>query len=263
MKTFNFISLSFLFVFYFSVVATNRVEGDKAPLVPQIYPPTNVDKFTLGFSNLSGDLYWLRVIQNLDYCENSSVPKAVNSGLGIDQVLDYELSPSRCNKGWVYQMLNAVVTLAPQFRKAYRVGGDVLSVAVDDREGARLIYEKGLNQFPDYWELAYSASYHYLFEFQNSKRAAELLMQAADSGGPFWFRQMAGTLFSRSGQLNMAEVTLKSYIYQYWGQRGFEQAKKRLKELYIQKGLTETQAVSKMAIVLKEIESKISEDNAY
>lgn len=197
---------------------------------PKVYPVKYQNKLHFGFANIMADLYWLRVIQNMDYCENET-SKSYNPGIGVDKILKAELNPSRCQKGWVFQMLDLVTDLAPRFRKVYRIGGEMLSVAVDDREGAKIIFDKGLRQFPDYWELLYSASYHYLFEYQNPEKAADLLLQAANVGGPFWFRQMAGTLYSRAGRLVMAEITLKSYIENYDGQRGVEQAKKRLLEL--------------------------------
>ena len=42
--------------------------------------------------------------------------------------------------------------------------------ATPDREGARLIFEKGLRQFPQDWSLAYAAAYHYLFEIQEKTK---------------------------------------------------------------------------------------------
>ncbi|MEC9282075.1 MAG: hypothetical protein VX642_05145 [Bdellovibrionota bacterium] len=223
-----------LCVFSIIVFSTTSRNQEKPTVVPKLYPLENQSKFSLGFSNFVADLYWLRVIQNLDYCESSG-EKSVNSGLGVDKILAETLGPSRCNKGWVFQMLDLITDLAPKFRRVYRVGAEMLSVAVDDREGARIIFEKGLKRFPEYWELAYSASYHYLFEYQNPQRAGELLEQAAYSGGPFWFLQMAGTMYSRAGKLLLAEVTLRSYVDKYKGQRGEEAAKKRLEEVLVMK----------------------------
>jgi hypothetical protein len=243
---------SVLLFFSAFILLSTEIRKTKVSPKPQVYPAPNMDKFHFGFSNVNGDLFWLRVLQNIDHCESDDKTPAVNKGTNLEEILNHEIEPSRCHMGWVYQMLDLVTSLAPKFRKVYRVGGELLSVAVDDREGARLLFEKGLKQFPDYWELAYSASYHYLFEYQNPKRAAELLLQAAEAGGPFWFRQMAATLFSRSGQLVMAESTLKSYIYQYWGQRGVEQAKMRLGELYRKQGLSEERANRKVELVVEE-----------
>lgn len=229
--------LIFLALFFYGMIVSSVQTRYEKPIVePKIYPLKEQKRFSLGFNDIMADLYWLRVIQNIDYCENANYGrKSSNPGLGMDEILSANLRNSRCHKGWVYQMLNLVTDLAPKFRKVYRVGGELLSVAVDDREGARLIFDKGIKQFPAYWELLYSASYHYLFEYQNPEKAADLLIQAAENGGPFWFRQMAGTLYTKAGRFVMAEVTLRSYVENYEGKRGVEQAKKRLEELQVAK----------------------------
>lgn len=239
--------LFILALFFISLILATKDIGEfSTALSPKVYPSKYSKHFHLGFKNTMADSYWIRVLQNIDFCESSGTTKAVNTGQGVDAILKHKLSPSRCHKGWVFQMLDLVTDLAPRFRKSYRVGGELLSVGVDDREGARLIFDKGVKQFPAYWELSYSAAYHYLFEFQNPKRAAELLIQASDGGGPFWFRQMAGTLYSKAGQYVMAEVTLKSYVKKYRGRRGEAQAIERLKELYREQGLSSKQIQEKM-----------------
>lgn len=251
-------SLLLAAIFIIAIILTTRFQQANPGIKPKLYPVKEMGKFHFGFSNLMGDLLWLRVIQNIDYCESDG-SKAVNKGTNIDSILGAELVPSRCNKGWVFQMVDVITDLAPRFKRVYRVSSELLSVAVDDREGARLIFEKGLKEFPNYWELAYSASYHYLFEYQNPQRAAELLVQAADVGGPFWFRQMAGTLFTKAGQFVIAETTLKSYILNYYGERGVGQAKIRLKELYMNQGLSEKMAKAKLEKFLDEVNESLSQ----
>lgn len=247
------IQLILVLIFSIGITFTNRVGISKPDVKPKVYPSKYSKFFHFGFKNLSADLYWLRVLQSIDYCENETAEKAVNQGQGVDDILAQTLRPSRCHKGWVFQMLDLVTDLAPKFRKSYRIGAELLSVGVDDREGARIIFDKGVKQFPDYWELSYSASYHYLFEFQNPSKAAELLMGAAEAGGPYWFRQMAATLLTRSGKFAMAEITLKSYIEKYQGMRGEKQARLRLKEIYINQGLSEREATAKLNTYLKSV----------
>ena len=75
-----------------------------------------------------------------------------------------KLVESRCNEGWVYHMLDRITDFSPRFLYAYVHGGLLLSIVVDDREGARQIFEKGLKAFPDHYNLNYHAAYHYLAE---------------------------------------------------------------------------------------------------
>ena len=235
-----------IFFFYSVIVITNLKKSEKIELTPTLYPSPIANKTGFGFENFFADLYWLRLVQNIDFCESEASNKAVNKGKNLDDILSYELKASRCNKGWVFQMLDTITDLSPKFRRAYRIGAESLSVAVDDREGARIIFDKGVKQFPGYWELSYSAAYHYLFEFQDPEKAAKLLIKAADSGGPYWFKQMAGTLYGRSGKFLLAETTLKTYILGNLGRRSFNQAVYRLKELYIQMGIGEKVAEEKV-----------------
>lgn len=233
-------------IFVCLVLFTAKVDKTVVRPEPKLYPSPELQYLHFGFRDAMADSFWVRVIQNIDFCHNKDAKVAANMGIGVDDILAQELKPSRCHKGWVFQMLDLITNLAPKFRRVYRIGADILSVAVDDREGARIIYDKGIKNFPNYWELAYSASYHYLFEYQNPSRAGDLLIQAAEAGGPTWFRQMAGTLYTRSGQLTLAEITLKDFIIKYHDQRGGDKAAVRLAELYVKKGMSEEEAKLKV-----------------
>src|SRR5262249_43406742 len=86
----------------------------------------------LGFTMVAADAIWLRLIQDMDYKE-----------------------PDKQSKGWVYQLLNDITTLDHRYRMAYSLGLTVLSVAVDDTEGARLLYDRAMEYFPDDWVILY------------------------------------------------------------------------------------------------------------
>lgn len=226
-----------LLAFYCLAILSSKLQGIYHNNEPKVYPPKVLNKVHLGFADVLADTLWLRLIQDFDYCENETAEKASNPGVGVDEVLSFKMHKSRCNKGWVYQMLDVITDLSPSFKRAYRVGGDILSVGVDDREGARLIYDKGTALFPNYWQLSYSAAYHYLYEIQNPNKAAYYLVQAADAGGPPWLRQMAGTLYTKAGRFMVAEVTLKKFIHENEGKRSYERGLKRLQELYDKMGI--------------------------
>lgn len=209
--------------------------GDRVPSEarrrPLFAPPETIKHFTFGYGETMADSLWIRVIQDLDYCERApdlnesrkaeelewgrlspeeqhrrNLPPAL-SGASIDKS-----KPSMCDRGWVYNYINAITELAPRFRMPYSAGATVMSILVDDREGARLIYEKGLQQFPDDWTMAYRAAYHYLYEVDDPRRAAELLVAAGKKGAPPWVNLLASRLYTVSGRAHLAKSVLEETL---------------------------------------------------
>lgn len=197
---------------------------------PLFAPPEQIKYFTFGYSETLADSLWIRVIQDIDYCEkvtNSDEAKK-QEGLEWDKLSPEEqhlrnlppvlaggavkLKPARCDQGWVYNYINAITELAPRFRMPYSAGATVMSILVDDREGARLIYEKGIKQFPDDWTMSYRAAYHYLYEVDDPNRAAELLLIAGEKGAPPWVRLLASRLFTVSGRAHLAKSVLEETL---------------------------------------------------
>lgn len=180
-----------------------------------LYPPSDSKYFTLGYRELAADLLWIRVIQDFDICDQSSAalsaPELPPAFTGISPA-GVERKPSRCDKGWVYQMINQVTELAPRFRQPYESGATMLSIVVDDREGAFDIYKKGVKQFPERWELHYRLGYHYLYEMHDIPGAAEEMKKAAELGAPDWTYALAGRLYSKAGQAELGISILEEAL---------------------------------------------------
>ncbi|MGE3975895.1 MAG: type IV pilus biogenesis/stability protein PilW [Bdellovibrionales bacterium] len=195
-------------------------------------PPENIEHFTLGYQLPLADSLWLRVIQNSDYCESNSGERAYNAGIKLEEVLSYKMKPSRCNKGLIYQTLDKITDLDERFRIAYKAGAVFLSIGVDDREGARLLYEKAIAQFPNDWNLLYNASYHYLFEVQDPKKAAELMLASSKlPGSPSFLVSLAARLFTIQGQGELGYTVLQDYLEMNPSGDGADRARMRLKEI--------------------------------
>lgn len=193
-----------------------------------IPPPPHIEHFTLGFNEVLSDMLWIRVVQSLDYCETADKEKnfAKEEGDIVHQV------SSLCHKGWVFHMLDAITDLTPRFRLPYIVGGTTLSVLVDDREGAKLIFDKGLKVFSEDWGLAYRAAYHYLYELKRPQRAAELLLIAHRNGGPEWLPLLASRLYSKAGQKILGISILQDLLQKgNLSERVKKRAEKKLKAL--------------------------------
>src|SRR5207237_10277851 len=100
------------------------------------------------------------------------------------------------------------------------------------RDGAKLIYDKALVRFPDDWNLSYQAAYHYLFEMQDSRKAADLLVKASESPrAPFFLRGLAARLYALDGQALMGISVLREYLDRNPVGDGAKHARKRLREL--------------------------------
>jgi hypothetical protein len=158
------------------------------------YPPQHMKLLSLGYDELVADCLWMRVIQDFDLCKPNA-PEGTSQRGG-------------CSKGWTFQMLDQITQLSPKFRLAYVHGATMLTVINEDHDGATILFERGLQQFPNDWSLAYKAAYHYLDEVKNPKRAAELLVVAANNGAPSWLVSLAGKLYTEVGQAELARAVL-------------------------------------------------------
>ena len=213
------------------LIITNSGSYDESHSQFKFKPLKITKEETFGYQDIVADSLWLRTVQDLDYCENEKAQKSVNLGSTYQEALANKNTESRCKMGWVYQMLSVITDLAPRFKKPYTAGAVSLSVGVDDREGARLIFEKAVKQFPEDWTIAYAAAYHYLFEIQNATRAADLLLQANRYGGPSWLPVLASRLYTASGRQALGRSVLEEYLKTHPEGEGAERARQRLDEL--------------------------------
>lgn len=234
MRTFFLIFLSIVFI-----IIGNGFQDDGKVDPIKIYPTKTIQDLNFGHKNSMADIFWLNTVQNMDYCENGAEERSYNPGVGVDALLNAKLEPSRCDKGWVFQMLDFITDISPRFESAYLIGGVTLSVIVDDREGAKIIYDKGLEQFPKNWMLNYRAAYHYLLELQKPGRAADLLLQAYKYGGPDFIPTLVTRLYSKVGRAMLGYTTLKEFIDNNPDSPVIARAKKRLEELKKQLNIKE------------------------
>ena len=168
--------------------------------------------FSFGFEEAFASLMWVRLLQDIDICEQNQKSPSYTPGTSIEEILDAEIIEARCNEGWVYHMLDRITDFSPKFLYAYVHGGLLLSVLVDDREGARQIFEKGLKEFPDHYNLNYHAAYHYLAEVREPGRAAQLMRKTHELGGPAWLSLSAARLYAEDGMKEAGIMLLNDLI---------------------------------------------------
>lgn len=186
--------------------------------VPKIFipPSKKMTSFTFGYNDFVSSLMWVRVVQDFHICDQNkdrSVYPSPEAGVDpVKDVLERKLPKSTCDEGWVFQMLDVITDLTPDFETVYTDGGVMLSVLVDDRMGAKKIFDKGLEYYPENWRLIYRSAYHELFEMQNADTASMLLKRAGERGAPKWVFSLSAKLLTRIGQAEFAKTILESVL---------------------------------------------------
>lgn len=188
-------------------------------------PPKYIERFAFGYQETIADLLWIRLLQDIDICETAKNGVA-HPGDGTN-----EGGAPKCRFGWVYQMVDAITTLTPHWKLPFRTGALMLSIVVDDIDGATKIFEKGIALYPYDYSLNYNGAYHYIWEVKNPKRASELLIAAAKSGGPAWLYSLAGKLISEEGKIDLAIQVLEDGLKETRNDRSSARIETRLKEL--------------------------------
>ena len=164
-------------------------------------PPDLIQHFSFGFPDIYADLLWIRLIQNIDFC---------SAERGIPR---YDGQTShQCDKGWSYKVTNTLTELVPRFEAPYMISGAIMSVIMRDKEGAKKIYDKGIQRFSNNWRLFFNAGYHYLMEIQDKKKGAELFLKAAQNGGPPWLYDLSVHQYEESGKLYTARKILQEML---------------------------------------------------
>lgn len=180
-----------------------------------VAPPNSIKYFAFGYNHVLADGFWIRSLQDFNYCEKQ-IGKHLCKG-----------------NGWLYQMLNLMTDLSPKFRMAYSAGGMALTVLVSDIEGASKFFDKAVLEFPEDWIILYKAAYHCIFEEKNPSKAASLAERAAKHGAPFWVYSLAARLYTEGGRkefaLRMVDELKKREADQV-NQKVIERIEEKLKE---------------------------------
>lgn len=173
-----------------------------------VLPAEITSHLVLGFKILAADLIWLRFIQDIEYKESDVV-----------------------SLGWGYQMLDSITTMDRRNRLAYVLGGTALSLFVNDTEGARRIFERGVEVYPNDWPMLYRTAYHYLYAINDCTRAAEYMTRVAHAGGPSWTVSLASSLYTHEGQKALGRSILEDAITRFEGQEVEKTLQSKLQNL--------------------------------
>lgn len=228
--------LIFFVLFAFSILQVLITYDKSRGLQKRIFiaPIRSMNLFTFGYDSVISSLMWVRVIQDVEVCdqtEEKQVLPRLESRDVLTEVLERKLPRAKCREGWVYQMLDVITELTPDFYGAYLDGATMLSVVVDDRRGAQKLFAKAVIDFPDDWQILYRAAYHELFEMQNPRRAAQLLKSAGERGAPQWVYALSARIYTKLGQAVFAKTILESVLRRKSKGEAIERVKAQLEKV--------------------------------
>jgi tetratricopeptide (TPR) repeat protein len=216
-------SLVLLFVAFVEVGLCNKETARPRRKADFVFPSTDIQHFTFGFNEVIADLYWLRAIQDFDVCVYPKAPKnAPRTGLNRTH---------HCEMDWGYRMLEVITTLAPRNYVTYNSGGVMLSVVLDDIKGATEIYNKGLQMFPNDWQLNFQGATHYLTEVGDLQKAAYHYNRAVQNGAPVWAAALSARLFDEIGRTELAIANLKAQLKRNSDDKFIDAVRRKLYEL--------------------------------
>lgn len=145
---------------------------------------------SLGYRGLMADVLWLQAIQMMG-----------------DRTLTEE-SGHR-----LYDILDRITTVDPQFVRAYEAGSQALCILVVMPEESNRLLEKGMRHNPQEWMLPFLLGINYFFELKDDTKAAEAMAKAARlPGAPERLMSLSAKLFvSAKTPQQAVELLAKAY----------------------------------------------------
>ena len=249
-------NLNGILIVFLLVVVTNFIQFDSVAKFNEIYlvPPKVIRHFTFGYNESLADSLWIRWIQSIDLCAKNEkinrkqfekehgIHSRKEMGVELPEELkgevrvmldSIEMAPRKdvCEGSWSFKLLDAITNLAPKFKMPYLVGGSTLSVLLEDHIGAKIIFKKGVQQYPNDWSILYRAAYHFLFELNDLETAARYMQRAAENGAPEWVHSLAARIYTKTGQIALGISTLEGYLKVIKNEERKKQVEQRIKLL--------------------------------
>lgn len=194
------------------IYLTSQMKAQDEEIKQLIAPPPQIERYSAGLKHQIADLFWIRSLQDFDYCE-------------------VKLAQNLCKgNSWLSKMLLAAVTLDPDYEVVYERGSLALTVLVSDYSGASELLDRGVARFPKNWRLLYTAAYHASFEEKNFVKAAELYKKAGENGAPLWTFALAARLYTKEGQIEMGEKLIEQLKDKDADEKIIKRIKQRIEE---------------------------------
>ncbi len=128
---------------------------------------------------------------------------------------DIEHYKQRDLSSWMFLRFLSIIELDPRFIRAYQFGGKYLSIVKDDLSGAHYIFKRGLEIFPDDYELLSNYGFLLAFEIGDYINAIPIYEKLVNyKQAPDYYKTLLVKLkYEHSGNLELAYAAI-SDIYQ-------------------------------------------------
>lgn len=157
--------------------------------------PKAVQKLSLGYDSLLGDIYWTRVVQY--YGSHVAEPHP--------------------NFDLLWPLLNITTTLDPKLIVAYRFGAIFLSepaVGANRTDLAIKLVQRGIEANPDKWLLNSDLGFLYYWRLKDYRKSAAVYLDGSKKpGAPPWMSVMAARVLAMGGSLENSRL-IWSEIYE-------------------------------------------------
>jgi len=181
---------------FLAAVAVNFIEKKAYPLIlreeVRIVPHRTVSELIcLDHRGFLADMYFIQV--------------SLHSGSLMWKPLKFQF-----DSPWAYGMMDVITDLDPKFYTAYLFTGMGLIHNFDDVKLAKPILEKGMEAFPDSWELPFWIGYDYYIYLEDNETASKYLWQAAQKPeAPKHFMALMLSALKKSGEYEKALWAMK------------------------------------------------------
>ena len=117
---------------------------------------------------------------------NLGQKRLASSIIWISTILesDHDHYNKRDLNSWMFIRFSTISFLEPKFYENYAFGGVYLSIVKDDLKGASIIYDKGLEQYPNDFSLLRDAGFHFYFEVGDFRKSLPIYKKLREFKNP-------------------------------------------------------------------------------
>jgi len=218
------LAASFFFIGLFGRIELDQLRKERLISIPDcplceiepweeepLYIPTGrlLPYLSLGHNQFLADLLWLKTI--LYFGERYLTDK---------------------NYTYLYHLLDLITTLDPRFKQAYLFGGVVLSLELEAVEESNLLLYKGMENLSNDWRIPFYLGFNYWYYMNDHVQAARYISIASRiSGSPPYLSALAGTLYLKGGQGEVARSFLKELYNNTQDERMKEQIRIKMEKI--------------------------------